>query len=293
MNPRLILLIAVAAIAVLAVVLLTRSYLSGVEQSSVAQPAQKPEVRVFVAARDLAIGTILKPEDYKTQPWPKVAMNESYYRSGQDPNELAGKVVRSSIMTGEPMNKKSLVAPGERGFMAAILKEGMRAVTIALNPSSGVGGFIFPGDRVDVILTHTLGKGDGGKLTLAETVLVNVRVLGVDQNSNNVQSNAKIRKTATLEVTPKMAEKVAMLGRLGSLSLSLRSLATSNPDMESQPLGVTVSRTSASEISSFLPSVEQERGDDATKVRLRKGAGVRTVKVKAEEPEASSEEASQ
>ncbi|WP_262691847.1 Flp pilus assembly protein CpaB [Kordiimonas aestuarii] len=283
MNPKSLILIVLAAVGVFAVVMLTRSYLSGIENTQTAQVAVKQidASKVMVAARDLRVGTIVKPEDLTWQAWPESGVNEAYYtsrkRGDEDPatpKGLSGQVVRSPLSAGDPVTRSSLVSQGERGFLAAILTPGMRAITVQLSPTSGIGGFVFPGDRVDVILTHAVEKSRTERFNIAETVFQNVRVLGVDQRSAAVGDEVRVAKTATLEVTPKMAEKVAMLESIGALSLSLRSLASggdtllANPD--SPPVGNTLSHTMGNEISKFLPSLEVE-DKDGTSVRVTRG----------------------
>ncbi len=283
MNPRSLILIVLAAAGVILVVLLTRSFLtSAQQQASTAQVAQAPKavaVQVLVAKRDLPVGTILSPEDTHWSDWPEKGVNDAYFVGKKDKKSAAdGQVVRLPISKGEPLTRSSMVKQGERGFLAAILSPGMRAVTVKLSPTSGIGGFIFPGDRVDVLLTHTIEVSRSEKYQVAETVFQNVRILAVDQKSAS-DDKAKIGKTATLEVTPKMAEKVVMLSNIGSLSLSLRSLANasgapmSNPD--SPPISKTKSHSMGSEVSAFLPSLD----DDTTtsSVRVARGNMVTTV----------------
>jgi pilus assembly protein CpaB len=146
----------------------------------------------------------------------------------------------------------------------------MRAVTVPVNLTSGVAGFIFPGDRVDVIMTHRVRVSELPNVNrharrtqsynLSETILSNVRVLGVDQFSENTASGVKVRKSATLEVTPKIAEKIAVMRRVGRLSLALRSLAQSDDaeplDISTPPLDKTISTTQAGELSQFLPKFD-------------------------------------
>jgi pilus assembly protein CpaB len=103
----------------------------------------------------------------------------------------------------------------------------MRAVTVPVNATSGIAGFVFPGDRVDLVLTHRAVTGEGGarqKAGASETVLENMRVLAVDQSTNDQKEKASVSKTVTLEVTPKQVEMISVADQLGQLSLSLRSL---------------------------------------------------------------------
>ena len=111
-------------------------------------------------------------------------MQDAYFARGEggaDPQSLIGTVVRSEITAGQPLTQGSIVRPGERGFLAAALGPGMRAVTVAVSATSGVAGFVFPGDRVDLVLTQEVeGGGDGAPLRASETITQHP-VLAVDQ----------------------------------------------------------------------------------------------------------------
>jgi pilus assembly protein CpaB len=195
-------------------------------------PAQ-PHQSVLVAKGDLPAGQFLRPENLRWQPWPEDGVAENYVTEGKGKLEdFVGAVVRSGLNNGEPIVDGRVVRPGDRGFMAAVLTPGDRAVTVTVTPSSGLAGFAFPGDRVDVILTLTVqpeigkdGQKEGLERRASETVLTNIRVLAVDQRVDDQKREISVAKTATLEVTPKEAEIVAVASEMGKLSLSLRSLA--------------------------------------------------------------------
>jgi pilus assembly protein CpaB len=185
---------------------------------------------VLVAADDLPAGTLIIPEQLRWQAWPDDSLAEAYVLDGERPLEdFAGAVVRSSLAAGHPVTDAVVVRPGDRGFLAAVLRPGRRAVTVSVNATTGIAGFVFPGDRVDVILTHALGKRPGGRRHASETVLSDLRVIAVDQKTDDQNGEVRVAKTATLEVSPKEAEMIAMLTDLGRLSLSLRSLARDDP----------------------------------------------------------------
>jgi len=290
MNPRSLILIVLATVGVVLVVLLTRSFLTTAQQQArntqtTATP-KEAAVRILVAKRDLHVGTILTPEDTEWRAWPENGVGAAYFVVKKDQKKsTVGQVVRAPLTKGEPVTKSSVVKQGERGFLAAILTPGMRAVTVKLSPTSGIGGFIFPGDRVDVLLTHTVDIKEETRdvrseqeFQVSETIFQNVRVLAVDQKSAS-DDKAKIGKTATLEVTPKMVEKVAMLSNIGSLSLALRPLALSPGDLpgdpNSPPIGVTTSYSTGNEISAFLPSLLEETTPDS--IRVTRGSNTTTV----------------
>ena len=209
-------------------------------QAGVAEPTGP---KVLVATKPLPLGTILNAEMFKLQPWPKDLVENVYYLEGETNLEsLNGKVVRVSVPAGQPLTKGSIVGPGERGFLAAVLTPGMRAITVSINAESGVAGFVFPGDRVDMVLTHGISyQGDTEEgtpapaLRVSETILRNVRVLAIDQRTNELGgegSGPKTGRTVTFEVSPKFVEKIAVAQTLGQISLSLRPLAENTQELE-------------------------------------------------------------
>jgi pilus assembly protein CpaB len=186
---------------------------------------------VLVASGDLPAGQFVRPDNLHWQAWPEASIAENYIVQGKGKLEdYVGAVVRSGLTNGEPIAEGRVVRPGDRGFMAAVLTPGNRAITVPVTPSSGLAGFVFPGDRVDVILTLTIqpekdGQKEGIERRASETVLTDIRVLATDQRADDQKREVTIAKTATLEVTPKQAEVIAVASEMGKLSLSLRSLA--------------------------------------------------------------------
>jgi pilus assembly protein CpaB len=194
-------------------------------------PAQ-PRQMVLVAKGDLPAGQFLRPENLRWQPWPDDGIAENYITEGKGRIEdFIGAVVRNGLNNGEPIADGRVVRPGDRGFLAAVLTPGYRAMSVTVTPSSGISGFAFPGDRVDVIVTILIEfqKANGAEKEpdrrASETVLTNIRVLALDQRVDDQKRDIVVAKTATLEVTPKEAEILAVASEMGKLSLSLRSLA--------------------------------------------------------------------
>jgi len=194
---------------------------------------------VLVATRSLPVGTILDATALKYQPWPKELVDNAYYlKDKTNLQSLQGTVVRSIITAGQPVTQGSLVKPGDRGFLAAALGPGMRAVTVPVSAQAAVAGFVFPGDRIDLVLTQTVaGGGDGQPLKVSETIMRNIRVLATDQRTDNLvgedgKTQVRAFSNVTIEATPKMAEQVAVAQTLGSLSLSLRSIADNSAELE-------------------------------------------------------------
>ena len=237
---KLALLVGALVIAVVTAVMAKNMFAGAGAQQAAAAPAVPLGPKVLVAKKALPAGTIIDPDSLTLQPWPKELMQSAYDVEGQpdgDPKKLLGTVVRYPITAGQPVTRGSLVGPQDRGFLAAALSAGMRAITVPVNVSSGVAGFVFPGDHVDLVLTQQVqGGGDGPALKVAETIIRNLRVLATDQRITDKDEDGKTQvrtfSNVTLEVTPRIAEKIAVAQSLGSLSLSLRSIADNAAEVE-------------------------------------------------------------
>ena len=234
--------------------------------------AARPMAKVLVAARDLAPGKRLTDADLAWKDWPVDEVNPAFITDGSVPipqaaaegeakpagaaaapprgavaavaraatdaatggakSEYFGSVVREPILAGEPIVGRKIVRAGDSGYMAAYLEPGMRAMAIRVNVETAAGGFILPGDRVDLVLTRETNLGNMGatdesrsKFTSA-TVLQNVKVLAIDQSTRaGDDEQAVVGATATLEVGPRDAEALALAKSEGELSLVLRSYA--------------------------------------------------------------------
>lgn len=191
---------------------------------------EKSGPKVLVARKSLSAGVILSAPHLEWKTWPDDGVSKSYIVQGRgkvSDKSLHGSVLRRVVGGGEPITEDRVVKPGERGFLAAVLTQGMRAVSVPVTATSGISGFVFPGDRIDLILAHNFQSGEGAERKInraSETLLTDVRVLAVDQKTETKAGAATVAKTATLEVTPKQAEMIAVSVKLGELSLSLRSL---------------------------------------------------------------------
>lgn len=194
--------------------------------------------KVLVSKRALPVGTIITADAVGFQLWPQEMVQDAYFVEGTaDVETLLGTVVRHPITAGEPITQGSLVSPGDRGFLAAALGPGMRAITVPVSAKTSVGGFIFPGDRVDLMLTQTVPADDGGSLKATETIMRNLRVLATDRSTESTtrqNGSTVVRgiRNVTLEVTPTIAEKITVAQAMGSLSLSLRSIADNQTELE-------------------------------------------------------------
>ena len=240
MDKKKLMLLLGALVVAIGTAMAARTLFAGASapQAEAAQVPQGP--KVLVAQRALPVGTIITADSISFQAWPKEMVQDAYFIDGEaDMNKLLGTVVRYPVTAGQPVTQGALVSPGDRGFLAAALGPGMRAVTIPVSQKTGVAGFVFPGDHVDLVLTQTVRGDEGvssGALKAAETILRNVRVLATDQSTETeiVEGKTVVRgfRTITVEVTPKIAEKVAVAQTIGTISLALRSLADNQTELD-------------------------------------------------------------
>jgi pilus assembly protein CpaB len=197
--------------------------------------AQLPTVDVLVAKSDIGLGQTVTPNEIQWQTWPAAAASNSFIRHNDRPEavkEITGSIARSPFIAGEPIREPKLIKANGSGFMAAILPQGMRAISTEISPETGAGGFILPNDRVDVILTRREKNPDPkatGDLVISEVRLANIRVLAIDQAPKEKDGqNTVVGKTVTLELKPEQVPVLAAARQSGTLSLSLRSMADAN-----------------------------------------------------------------
>ncbi len=203
-----------------------------VQEVTVTAPAMPAEgAEVLVAATDLDQRRRLAPADLEWKSWPRDAVHDGYILRADRPEamtEFGGKLVRVSMLAGEPLRSEK-VGASDTGYLSSLLEPGKRAVSVKVTAESTAGGFILPDDRVDVL--HTVVR-DGTTGGVTRTVVTNVRVLAIDQQTTAPEANAVASaKTATLELAPAQAEIVSAAEANGVLSLSLRSSAD-NSEMQ-------------------------------------------------------------
>lgn len=301
MKPARIVVICIAAVSAIGLALVVRAMGSSSNEPTTPAAAAPVEVRpmakVLVAAKDLEPGKRLVEADLEWKDWPVDEVNPVFITDGSTPvtakpaaesaaekatdavnrvakaaTELAttgaksdyiGSVIREPILAGEPIVSRKIVRAGDSGYLAAYLEPGMRAMAIAVTVESAAGGFILPGDRVDVVLTAETNR-DGAvegatKSKFASgVVLQNIKVLAIDQATRvGDDAQAVVGATATLEVRPQDSVLLAQAKSEGELSLSLRSYAdTAGPSgatrrpvaAVSQPQAVRIYRGGAPEV---------------------------------------------
>ncbi|MBS0477748.1 MAG: Flp pilus assembly protein CpaB [Proteobacteria bacterium] len=243
MDSRKIILLVGALVVAAITAFMARSLIAGSSAPRAQAQMAAPPVagtEVLVATKTLPVGTILDATSFKFQPWPDQMVGGAYFvkKDGFDIKSLQGTVVRTVITAGQPLTQGALVKPGDRGFLAAALTPGMRAVTFPVENKNSVAGFVFPGDHIDLMLTQKVtGGGDGPPLAVAETIMKNLRVLATDQRTttdvdDQGKTVVKSISMVTIEATPSIAEKISVARTLGDLSVVLRPLADNASELD-------------------------------------------------------------
>lgn len=215
--------IGVAIILGVLAVFLANSYLTGRER----QLADSPEgmVRIAVASVPLAYGTQLAPENVKFVNYPATSLPPGTFRTMQELlPQGKSRVALRPILVNQPLLAADLSGEGQNASIAALLPDGMRAASVRINDVSGVAGFIRPNDTVDVLITRQPLSNDGSASgnQVTDVLLQNIRVVAMDQNATGNDGKPQVSRTATLEVSPVDAQKLALGQQLGDISLVLR-----------------------------------------------------------------------
>jgi len=179
--------------------------------------------RIVVARSDVDIGQRLSPEMFKLVDWPAGSVPRGAFT---DPSPLGGRVLKSSLLAGEPISEAKLAPAGTLGGLSALIAEGKRAITVRVNDVVGVAGFALPGNYVDIIVsTETMPDPNAARAreqSISKIVLERILVLAVAQEVSRDETRPKVVNAVTLEVTPAEAEKLDLARSVGTLSLALR-----------------------------------------------------------------------
>ena len=295
---RLVIVLVVAALSAVGLALVVRHMTAhgpSTAQAATLQP--RPSVRVLVAKRDLKVGERLKPEDVAWQPWPQGAVNPAFITGGAiDPKEslaakaeaalqavtagdpamqqVAGALVREPLVANEPVSQRKLVKGGQGGFMAVKLPAGMRAMSTPVTVETGVGGFILPGDHVDVIENIKMNasgdiRGGPAQPVQSRVILRNLTVLAIDQAAEPKSGAASLVGTsATLEVPAADIDVLARAREEGTLQLALRSYADMDGPQGAAPAEAAHRAVRLAAAVRQEPAVRVYRGAKVTEVRV-------------------------
>lgn len=186
--------------------------------------------RIVVAATDINLGQRLAPEMLKLIDWPAESRPKGAYF---DVEKLSGRVLKSSVLAGEPVSEAKLAPSGTLGGLSALIAEGRRAITVRVNDVVGVAGFALPGNYVDIIVSMQKDAAPGTVVqreqNISKIVLERILVLAVAQEVGRDETKPKVVNAVTLEVTPEQAEKLDLARSVGTLSLVLRNQVDPDP----------------------------------------------------------------
>ncbi|MFC0250957.1 Flp pilus assembly protein CpaB [Massilia consociata] len=214
-NKRAVIVMALAILFGLAAVVLASRWL-------LTQPAASAS-RIVVAAADINMGQRLTPEMFKLVEWPAHSVPKGAF---DDPKKLGGRVLKTSILLGEPLSEAKLAPVGTLGGLSALITEGKRAITVRVNDVIGVAGFALPGNYVDIIVSTETDPQPQAEVprqrSISKIVLERILVLAVAQEVNRDETKPKVVNAVTLEVTPEQAELLDLARSVGTLSLALR-----------------------------------------------------------------------
>lgn len=240
MSARQLIVLVIAAIAAVGALLLIRGLGSRQQEQAATEAEQIAGEQVLVAARDIPQGAALAPSDLAVALFPTSSVSPSFVRVSQQPSaqaDFVGGVTRRAFVQGEPISATAVVQPEGRGFLAAQLEPGFRAVAIEIEAITAAGGFIQPNDHVDVIVTSTIDNRDGGgEQVRSDIVLRDVRVLALGDKTQTQASGEAPEiveaGVAVLELTAEDARILALADEMGRLSLALRGVQAETVGME-------------------------------------------------------------
>lgn len=228
---------------------------------------------IVIAAGPLRFGTHVSADHLREVTWPEEALPAGTFGTIADVMSGGKRIVLASIERNEPLLRTKITGPGQKATLSAVIQDGMRAVTVRVNDVEGVGGFVLPGDRVDVLLTRQNERTTG----MNDVVLQNARVLAVDQLADDAADRPTVVKAVTLEVDTTGAQKIALAASLGNLSLMLRRAGEQVMDATRR---VTTSDLSQTEVMQQAPAAKA-----FAKVSVTRGTTKQEYNVASEETE--------
>ena len=216
----------------LVAVFLVNSFLRGAERK--VEAVDTTTVKVAVAGVAMPFGTAISAEKVRFVDWPRSSVPPGAFNAITDLVQgTEPRVVLRPIDVGEPILRSKISGEGGRATLSAILPSERRAVSIRISDIAGVAGFVLPGDRVDIILLHAVGEGQ-----VADVMMQDVRVIAIDQDANDQSNKPSLAKTATLEVQPYDAQKLALAQQTGTLTLALRSASAQAGEGYTERVGI-------------------------------------------------------
>lgn len=227
MRANSIIMIVLAGIFGVLAVVLANMWLAN-QRNQMANAGEAPRATIVVASIPLKFGDPVTADKMREIAWPAGAIPAGAFKTAEDVLAKEGsRQALQAIGTNEPILASKITGPGQRATLSAVLADGMKAVSIRVNDVLGVAGFVFPGDRVDVLLTRTVRDADGADQSFVDVLLQSLKVLAVDQVADETNESPTVVKAVTLEVSTKDAQKLTLAAGAGQLSLALRQVAAS------------------------------------------------------------------
>ncbi|MBZ9767117.1 Flp pilus assembly protein CpaB [Mesorhizobium sp. CA6] len=275
MRANTLIMIVLASVFGILAVVLANMWLAN-QRSAMAQAGEVPRDTIVVAATTLKFGDTLSADKLREIAWPAGAVPAGAFKTTKE--LLAGdgsKQALQAIGVNEPVLATKITGPGQRATLSAVLAEGMKAVSIRVNDVLGVAGFVFPGDRVDVLLTRTARSDEGADKSFVDVLLQSVKVLAVDQVADESKDSPTVVKAVTVEVSTKDAQKLTLAAGAGQLSLALRQAAANKEETTERITLTDLTGDTPDNLAKRQAALEKQAAADAAAAEERRRADAR------------------
>ncbi|RRI03079.1 Flp pilus assembly protein CpaB [Mesorhizobium tamadayense] len=272
MRANTVIMIILAGVFGVLAVVLANIWLAN-QRSAMAQAGNIPRDTIVVAAVPLKFGDTLSEDKLREMAWPVGAVPAGAFKTTKE--ALAGNGARQAlqaISANEPVLATKITGPGQRATLSAVLGEGMKAVSIRVNDVLGVAGFVFPGDRVDILLTRNVRSNEGADKSFVDVLLQSVKVLAIDQVADESKDSPTVVKAVTVEVSTKDAQKLTLAAGAGQLSLALRQAAASKGEMTERVTLSDLTGDTPEDVAKRQAELDRQKAAEAAAAEERKRA---------------------
>ncbi|MER8375832.1 Flp pilus assembly protein CpaB [Mesorhizobium sp. M1406] len=271
MRANTLIMIVLAGVFGVLAVVLVNIWLAG-QRSAMAQTGLVQGSTVVVAAMPLKFGDALTADKLREVAWPAGAVPAGAFKSTKDLLAGDAKQALQAIGVNEPILATKITGPGQRATLSAVLGEGMKAVSIRVNDVLGVAGFVFPGDRVDILLTRTARGDDGTDKSFVDVLLQSMKVLAIDQVADESKDSPTVVKSVTLEASTRDAQKLTLAAGAGQLSLALRQAAASKGETTERVTLSDLTGETAADVAARQAELDKKAAAEAAAAEERKRA---------------------
>ncbi|TIR21988.1 MAG: Flp pilus assembly protein CpaB [Mesorhizobium sp.] len=272
MRANTVIMIVLAGVFGVLAVVLANIWLAN-QRSALAQSNGVQASTLVVAATPLKFGDTLSADKLREIAWPAGSVPAGAFKTVKD--ALAGNGTRQALQTisvNEPVLTSKITGAGQRATLSAVLGEGMKAVSIRVNDVLGVAGFVFPGDRVDILLTRSVRSNDGPEKSFVDVLLQSVKVLAVDQVADESKESPTVVKAVTVEVSTKDAQKLTLAAGAGQLSLALRQTAANKGETTERVTLADLTGDTPDDVAKRQAELDRKKAADAAAAEERKRA---------------------